>query len=271
MSRDKWVKRCFPGPTSPSHSWVEFVVSHTAPSAAIQSLAKIVFTVAVAMRRVVGVRIMLTKPIVLPMCLLIVGTAGAAPLPFVDKETEAKQTAADVAAFKKYLKASKLDDRWQRDPTRLDSEEIRKAYGARRAYFTFQPEPVIGGAAPKTREMIAAIVEAYRPHSLRITVFIVNGKVTALKGPKDYNVGLMPIKKDDDARIAAAAILSLPDAGIVPPGRVEAREITVGKNDKGWICVVNRPNGFTGHVRFDVNGKCVAIHKQANFVLPTPP
>lgn len=210
------------------------------------------------------------KLLALSVCLIVAGASSAAPLPFVDKETEAKQTAADIEAFRAFLKANKLDGRWQREPTRLDSEEIRKAYGARRAYFTFQPEPVIGGA-PKAHETIAAIREAYQPHSLRITVFISNGKVTALKNPEDYNAGLMPVKTDEDARIAAAAILSLPDAGIVSPGRVEAREVTVGKSDKGWTCVVNRPKGIRGYVSFDSNGKCTAVTKQANFILPSPP
>jgi hypothetical protein len=210
------------------------------------------------------------KLFTLSLCLCFVGAASAAPLPFNDKETEAKQTAADVAAFKDYLKANKLDDRWQRDPTRLDSEEIRKAYGGRRAYFTFQAEPVIGGR-PQADTTLAAIRKAYHLHSLRITVFIVNGKVTALKTPEDFNAGLMPIKTDDDARIAAAAILSLPDGGLLPPGRVEAKEVAVGKGDKGWTCTVNRPQGIRGFVNFDSNGKCVAVTKQANLVLPSPP
>src|SRR5262245_17030884 len=63
-----------------------------------------------------------------------------------EEETKNKQTKADIAAFQDFLMKNKLDKQWQGDPARVDSEEIRKAYGKRRVYYTFAAPPLPPGA-----------------------------------------------------------------------------------------------------------------------------
>ena len=44
-----------------------------------------------------------------------------------------KEAKADFAAFRAFLKDNKLDGKWQCDPIRLDTEEVRKAFASHRA------------------------------------------------------------------------------------------------------------------------------------------
>ena len=66
-----------------------------------------------------------------------------------------KEEAADGKVILAYVKDNKLDETWHGQPTRLDTEEIRKAYPGYRAYHTFAAPPVrrIGGAAPSHQEL----------------------------------------------------------------------------------------------------------------------
>jgi hypothetical protein len=184
----------------------------------------------------------------------------------------AKQLKADCAAFQDYLKAEKLTARWQGDPTPLNTEEIRKAYGGRRVYFTYQAPPLPPGAfLPELIERHRRAMEEYRKHSLRIAVLIDGDKVTAMRKPEDFNTALMAVTSDDEARLAAAAILSMMDAGHVAPGRINASEVKVESSGKGWTCTYSKPMSVDGKVTFNADGKCTAAEKRPNFIMPLPP
>ena len=86
---------------------------------------------------------------------------------------------------------------------------------------------------------------------------------------EDYNQGLMRVTTDDDARISAAAILSLYGSDRVGPGIVTAKEVTVTRSENGWTCSVFRKNAFRGAVVFDKDGKCVSMMKVYAGPLPS--
>src|SRR3977135_1773104 len=117
----------------------------------------------------------------------------------------------DVTAFHDHLVKNQLDQRWDGEPTaQIDSEEIRRAYGDRRFYFTFKAPPLPPGAAwPDLSARHKQAMAEYQKHSLRITVGIDNQeRAVSFQTAQDFNTGLMHVKTDEDARIAAAAILS---------------------------------------------------------------
>jgi hypothetical protein len=195
----------------------------------------------------------------------------AAPVPPPEREADTRQVKADQAAFQAYLRANKLEDRWQGDAAPLNAPELRKAYPGLRAYFTYAAPPLPPGAfLPELVERHRRAMEEHKKHSLRITVLI-GEKVVAMSKPEDFNTGLMAITGADDARVAAAAILSMIDAGHVPPGPVDARDIQVASSDKGWTCTFSRPMRFDGKVTFNGEGKCIAVAKRPNFIPPLPP
>jgi hypothetical protein len=78
---------------------------------------------------------------------------------------------------------------------------------------------------------------------------------------EDYNQGLMRVTTDDDARICAAAILSLYSSDRVGTEIVTAKEVTVTRSENGWSCSVFRENAFRGAVVFDKDGKLVSMTK----------
>jgi hypothetical protein len=203
------------------------------------------------------------------MTLLLGLLLTLAPAP--DPEDPAAQAKADAAAFRAFLKENKLDGSWQRgDPIRRDTEAVRKAYGPCRAYYTFGSMPLGGGAfRPDLREREMA---EYRRNSLSIAVLIKDGKVTVLKNPADFNTGLMPIKTEEDARTAAAAIASLLPAGEIGPQSVEAK-IVKATQDKGWTCTCRVGTGFLGgeaRVTFDEEGHCTSV-TMPRLMRPRPP
>ncbi len=93
-------------------------------------------------------------------------------------------------------------------------------------------------------------------------------KMASLYGAEDYNQGLMQVKTDDDARIGAAAILSLYCSDRVAPGIVSAKEVTVTKTENGWSASVFRESAFRGEVVFDSDGKAASVTKV--FMGPPP-
>ena len=211
-------------------------------------------------------------------------TGWAAP----GRAEPSKEEVADGEAILAYVKANKLDDKWHGPPTRLDTEEIRKAYPGCRAYHTFVAPPVrrFGGAAPSPAEVERDRRAAadYQKQSLRMAFLVKDGKLTALKDAADYNTGLMPIKGDDDAKTAAAAILSLRPLQqfAVPPARVEADAVKIAKTDKGWTGTlpVKQDLQFRGSwagagtVVFDADGKVTEVAhalKHMPYLGPLPP
>jgi hypothetical protein len=201
---------------------------------------------------------------------LLVGAIifGVAPLGF-----SAEQNAAAISAFHDYLSKNRLDARWEGDPARLDSTEIKTAYGDRQFYFTFKAPPLPPGAAlPDLIARYKRAKEEYQKHSLRLTVGIDSAQnVVPFQKAEDFNVGLMPVKSDNDARTAAAAILSLIGTERVHPGVVSAREVMVTGTNFGWRCRVSRSKGFDGTVVFDPSGRCTTASKELNYVPPMPP
>ncbi len=223
----------------------------------------------------------------LSACLLLAGWA-APGLAEPSKEEDAEQAAADGEAVLEYVKANELGETWHGQPTRLDTEEIRKAYPGYRVYHTFAAPPVrrFGGAAPSPQEVERdRKAEAeYQKQSLRMAFLVKDGKPTALTDAADYNTGLMPIKSDDDAKIAAAAILSLRPIRqfAVPPARVETGAVKISKTEKGWTgtTVVKHDMQFRGSwsgagtVAIDADGKVTAVAHSlthAPYKGPLPP
>jgi hypothetical protein len=77
--------------------------------------------------------------------------------------------------------------------------------------------------------------------------------------------------KNEDARIAAAAIISLLPAGEMGPQGFEAKDVKTTQ-DKGWTCTCRIHAVFPGEARvtFDANGRCTSI-TMPNIRLPRPP
>jgi hypothetical protein len=201
---------------------------------------------------------------------LILGAGTGAFSAGTASKTESSQ--GDMAAFHDHLVNNKLDIRWEGEPARLDSEEIRRAYRDRRFYFTFKARPVPPGAAlPDLIAEYKQKMQEYRKHALRITVGIDNkGHAATFRTTQDFNLGLMAVKTDDDARIAAGAILSLIGNDQVSPGVISSREVTVERTNAGWTCLVSRAREFDGKVVFDPSGHCTSAIKNLNYIPPVP-
>jgi hypothetical protein len=199
--------------------------------------------------------------------MVAIGVSPAAP----DRKADPKQTKADMTAFKAYLAKNHPKKKWQTGPLRLDSAEIRKAYGRRRFYFVFSSPPLPPGAAnPEILRRYEEKVQEFQKNAISLTVAIEDkDKISPLSKPADFSPGLMKVKTDADAKTAAAAILSLYGSGRVSPGIVAAKEVTVTKNDMGWSCRVVKKLAFQGTVTFDAKGKCVSVSKI--FTGPLPP
>jgi hypothetical protein len=180
---------------------------------------------------------------------------------------------ADSSVFQDHLVRNQLATHWDGAPTRIESEEIRRAYGDRHFYFTFKAAPLPPGAQlPELIDAYKQAMQEYQKHSLRITVGIDNKQhADTFRTAQDFNLGLMPVKTDDDARIAAAAILSLMGDDQVHPGAIGAREVSVTRTQSGWTCLVTRSRAFDGKVIFDSSGRCMSATKNLNYIPPMPP
>jgi hypothetical protein len=180
------------------------------------------------------------------------------------------QIAADLTRFQKYMDGVKQGKKWQSGPTPMDSEEIRMAYGKARFYSVYSSPPMPPGAPlPELLDGYKREMDAYQNQFVSMTLKIDEQETMApLYEAVDYNQGLMKIATDDDARISAAAILSLHSSGRVGPGIVSAKEVTVTRSAEGWSCSVFRENAFQGVVVFDRDGKCVSVTK--TYIGPLP-
>jgi hypothetical protein len=101
---------------------------------------------------------------------------------------------------------------------------------------------------------------------------IKDGKLTVLKTPDDFNTGLLAIKTEEDARIAAAAIVSLLPAGEIGPQNIDARNVKATE-DKGWICTCRVGSGASSgeaSITFDDKGRCTGI-SMPRVMLPRTP
>jgi hypothetical protein len=200
------------------------------------------------------------------ICVLIVASVAQVPA--------ADQQATAVTAFRNFLSSTKLDAHWQDgDLLQIDSAELRAAYDGRLFYFTFREAPLRPGAAfPAAIARYDAALAEYEKHSLRLTVGIDQAmKVTPFQLPNDFNAGLMPVKSEADAKMAAAAILSLIGNDQVHPEAIAASEVSVTASKSGWTCNAKRTRAFDGTVVFDASGKCVSAKKVLNYMPLTPP
>jgi hypothetical protein len=181
------------------------------------------------------------------------------------------QIAADLTRFQNYMEEIKPGKKWRSGPTRMDSEEIRTSYGKARFYSVYSSPPMPPGAPlPELLEEYERKMEEYRNQFVSMTIRIDETESMALlSGAEGYNQGLMRITTDDDARICAAAILSLYSSDRVGPGIVSAKEVTVTRTENGWSCSVFRENAFRGEVVFDKDGKCVSMTKVYAGPLPS--
>jgi hypothetical protein len=179
------------------------------------------------------------------------------------KNAQNPQMAADLTRFQNYMEEIKPGKKWQSGPTPMDSEEIRMAYGKARFYSVHSSPPMPPGAPlPELIEEYERKMGEYHKQFISMTIRIDETENMApLYGAEDYNQGLMRVTTDDDARICAAAILSLYGSDRVGPGIVSAKEVTVTRRENGWSCSVFRENAFRGSVVFDKDGKCVSMTK----------
>ena len=181
------------------------------------------------------------------------------------------QTAADLTRFRNYMEEVKPGKKWQTGPTPMDSEEIRRAYGKARFYSVYSSPPLPPGARlPELIEEYERKMADHQKQFISMTIRIDEQETMApLYETNDYNQGLMRVTTDDDARVSAAAILSLYSSDRVGPGIVTAKEVTVTRSDNGWTCSVFRENAFRGEVVFDRDGKCVSMKKVYAGPLPS--
>ena len=180
----------------------------------------------------------------------------------------------DASIFHTYLIENGLAGRWAGDAIPLTSDEIRSTYPGLRFYFTFKsPPPPPGAPLPEVIAAHERAMEEYQQHSLRITIGIdERGHVHPLRTPEDFNVGLQPVKSNEEARTAAAAILSLLGAEQASPGALSAKDVSVAHSEGGWSCHLSqKPQGIQGTVTFDAAGRCLSASKSLNYTRPVPP
>ena len=183
---------------------------------------------------------------------------------------EAARDKVGQDAFVAYLRKEHPGKRCQSGPSRLNAAAVRAAYGNRRFYFVFSKPPLPPGATIKSvQDAYRRKVEDIRKNHISLTAAVdEEGNVVPLLKPADFDGGLMKVRSGEDARTAAAAILSLFGSGQNGPGAVEAREVSVTKGKEGWECEVHRKDAFQGRVAFDASGKCVAVSKAYAGPLP---
>ena len=186
-------------------------------------------------------------------------------------ENQQTQIAADLTRFRNYIEEVKPGKKWQSGPTLMDSAEIRRAYGTARFYSVYSSPPLPPGARlPELIEEYERKMSEHQKQFISMTIRIDEQETMApLYEANDYNQGLMQVTTDDDARISAAAILSLYGSDRVGPGIVTAKEVTVTRSENGWTCSVFRENAFQGEVVFDRDGKCVSMKKVYDGPLPS--
>jgi hypothetical protein len=187
------------------------------------------------------------------------------------RSAQNEQIRADLTRFRNYMEEVKPGKKWQSGPTPMDSEEIRRAYSNARFYSVYSSPPLPPGAPlPELLEGFKQKMDEYQKQFISLTIKIdAQERMTPLYEAEDYNQGLMRVTTDEDARISAAAILSLYGSDRVGPGIVTAKEVTVTRNEKGWLCSVFRENAFWGEVVFDNDGKCVSMKKVYAGPLPS--
>ena len=169
--------------------------------------------------------------------LIVVGATGFAQMTQTALADDVTQE-EDVKAVKEFL--ARFHKTWESGPTRLTSKTIETAYPDQRFYYVFSA--TVARRANRTKDT----------QVLRLNE---KGQV----GFVSYNEGLMQIGSIEDAKVAAAAIMSL-HIGRDGPIQVDTNEVQVSKNED-WVCKAAH-DGYHFEVVFDQNGK----HKTTNMV-----
>jgi hypothetical protein len=187
------------------------------------------------------------------------------------KNAQNERLRADLARFQNYMEEIKPGKKWQSGPTPMVSEEISKAYGQARFYSVYSSPPLPPGAPlPELLEEYERKKKEHQEQFISLTMRIdAQDRMASLYEAVDYNQGLMRVATDDDARIAAAAVLSVYCAERVGPEIVSAKEVTVTRTENGWSCSMFRENAFRGAVVFDRDGKVVSVTKVYAGPLPS--
>lgn len=180
-----------------------------------------------------------------------------------------------LKAVKDYFKAENPKKKWQTGPTEIKGEAVKKAYGEKtRFFFVFSTPPLPPGAPlPELIKDFEARSKDYRENFISAVLRVDDaGKVVPVGGkPEQFNDELMAVAGEDDAKVAAAAVLSLFASEGGPPGDVKASEVKVSKTDKGWQGVVNRKDEYEGTVDFDAKGKVTGVVKNSTAPVLIPP
>lgn len=189
--------------------------------------------------------------------------------PFSSRAGEKKEPPASLA-LREFLKENHPGKGWGVGPLRLDSPEIRQAYKGLDGWYVHSTAPLPPGARIKSViEAYEARMKIYLEKQISVCALIDReGKVRALLKPTDYNLGLMPVANEAEAKIAAAAILSFHGKGLTGPGIVSAKQVEIEKTSAGWTCQAS-DRFFAGTVLFNGKGQVTAVSK--NYIGPLPP
>jgi hypothetical protein len=167
------------------------------------------------------------------LALLLTAYAGAA---------ESKRAGDDVKAVKKYLAEHCQAKNWEQGPSRLQNAAIDRAFPDSRFYYVFSSQ------LPAPRIDWISVMMRVRD----------DGSVAEVSGSGAANDGLMRVANAGDAKIAAAAIMSLA-FGPSGPVSISSDDVRVAPMNGGWLCLATPgpAGGKDGRqVVFDADGRC---------------
>ncbi len=159
---------------------------------------------------------------------------------------EPNRAANDAKAVKKYLAEHFRGKQWEQGPSPMQNAAIDRAFPDARFYYVFSSQ------LPAPRIDWVSVMMRVRD----------DGSVAEVSGAGAANDGLMRVANAGDAKIAAAAIMSL-TFGPSGPISISADEVGVAPMDGGWLCLAT-PGPAGGkrtalEVIFDAAGRCTGV------------
>jgi hypothetical protein len=153
----------------------------------------------------------------------------------------------DLAAVRKFLATQYQGKTWEQGPLRLRNGAIDTAYPDWRFYYVFSSQQ----PAPRV-DWISVLMRVGR-----------EGRVTEVSGAGATNEGLMRISGGEDAKVAAAAVMSL-SFGPFGPVLVSSGDVRVAPQNGGWYCLATpgaagRRKTHALEAVFDANGRCTSV------------